>query len=300
MIFGKYNIVILKQSGKGTSRKLHMRAWFLWLCLLLVMAIAACNVWLWKNYVESKNLQHRLVDNQKIIDEQSYQLLSLVEKIHTVSEDLKRIERFDAKLRQMLDVEQGFAEIELNSTRQEDMIKGDLPVYRPNLMTRRMQVFLRQLSEDITLEEVRQHDLISHLRSQKSAIMSTPSIWPVKGFITSSFGYRRSPFGGSRAFHKGIDIKERMGTRILATAEGTVKQSGYDGAYGISVEIDHGRGITTKYAHMQRSNVKVGQWVRRGEVIGLLGNTGRSTGPHVHYEVRIGGVPTNPMKYILE
>ncbi len=299
-IFSRYEIVLFRQSGKGTSRKLHLRAWVALIFLLFIIGVISCNIWLWNKYFEGQNLQHRLADNQKIIEDQNIQLLSLVEKIRIISDDLKRIERFDAKLRQMMHVEQSFADVGQTSTRREDVIKGELPLYRPNLVARRMQSFLRQLSEDITLEEVKQQDLMRTLRTQKNSLMATPSIWPVEGFISSHFGLRRSPFGGGRAFHKGLDIGGRMGTRIIATAEGTVKQSGYDGAYGISVEVDHGRGIVTKYAHMQRSNVKVGQWVRRGEIIGFIGMTGRTTGPHLHYEVRVGGVPTNPMKYILE
>ncbi len=299
-MFSKYDIVIFRQSGKGTSRKLHLRAWIAWIFFLFLSALVVCNLWLWGKYVENINLHQRLANNQNVIEDQNLQLLSLVDKIRAVSEDLKRIERFDAKLRQMMHVEQSFTEVGQTSTRREDVLKGELPLYRPNLVARRMQNFLQQLSEDITLEEVKQQDLMRTLRTQKNSLMATPSVWPVTGFISSHFGIRRSPFGGGRAFHKGLDISGRVGTRIIATAEGTVKQSGYDGAYGISVEIDHGRGIVTKYAHMQRSNVKIGQWVRRGEIIGFIGMTGRTTGPHLHYEVRIGGVPTNPMKYILE
>ncbi len=299
-MFSKYDIVILKQSGKSSSRRLHLRAWIAWIFILLVIVAIACNFWLWNHYINNQNLQARDADNQKIIEDQNVQLLSLIEKVRTLSDDLKRIERFDAKLRQMMEVEKSFTDVGQGSTRREDILKGELPLYRPNLVARRMQSFLRQLSEDITLEEVKQQDLIRALRTQKNTLTATPSIWPVEGFISSHFGMRRSPFGRGRAFHKGLDISGRIGTRIVATAEGAIKQSGYDGAYGISVEIDHGRGIVTKYAHLQRSNVKMGQWVRRGDVIGFLGKTGRVTGPHLHYEVRVGGVPTNPMKYILE
>lgn len=91
-----------------------------------------------------------------------------------------------------------------------------------------------------------------------------------------------------------------MGTPVLAPAQGTVILAGLDGAYGNSVEINHGGGIITKYGHMQRYSVQNGQWVKRGEIIGYIGMTGRTTGPHLHYEVRLNGVPVNPMRYILE
>ncbi len=300
MFFSKYHVVIIKHSGKSGSRKLHMRAWLAWTFFLIVAALVVCNVWLWDKYIATYGIEHKLADSQTIIEDQNTQLLSLVEKVRNISDNLRRVERFDAKLRQMMHLEKNFTEVGQTSTRRDDFLKSELPLHRPSLLARRLQTFLNQLSEDANLEEVRQQDLIKSLRTQKNTLLATPSIWPVEGFISSKFGKRNSPFGRGRTFHKGLDISGRMGTRIVATAEGTVRQSGYDGAYGISVEIDHGRGIVTKYAHMQRSTVKVGQWIRRGEVLGFIGMTGRTTGPHLHYEVVIGGVPTDPLKYILE
>ncbi len=299
MFFSKYHIVIIKHSGKGGSRKFHMRAWLVWFFSFIIIGLVAGNVWLWDKYIANYGIEHQLADSKKIIEDQNVQLLSLVEKVSSISDNLRRVERFDAKLRQMMHLEKNFTEIGQTSTRRDDFLKSELPMHRPSLLARRLQTFLGQLSEDLNLEEVRQQDLIRSLRTQKNTLLATPSIWPVEGFISSKFGMRNSPFGRGRTFHKGLDINARLGTRIIATAEGTIVQSGYDGAYGISVEIDHGRGIKTKYAHMQRSTVKVGQWIRRGEVLGFIGMTGRTTGPHLHYEVIIGGVPTDPLKYIL-
>lgn len=175
-----------------------------------------------------------------------------------------------------------------------------LPLHRQELAARKMQDFLDRLSESTRLEEVRQQDLLLALRENREALSSMPTIWPVVGFVSSSFGWRSSPFGGRGQFHKGLDITNRVGTPVVAPAQGAVTFSGHDGAYGISVEINHGGGITTKYGHLQRSAVQPGQWIKRGSVLGYVGNTGRTTGPHLHYEVRLNGVPVNPMRYILE
>ena len=176
-----------------------------------------------------------------------------------------------------------------------------LPMHRQELAARKMQDFLDSLSDAVRLEEVRQQDLLHALRDNREAISTMPTIWPVVGFVTSGFGARSAPFGGGRRqFHKGLDISNRIGTPIVATAQGTVLKAGHDGAYGLSVEINHGGGIVTKYAHMQRFVVQPGQYVKRGEVIGYIGMTGRTTGPHLHYEVILNGVPVNPMRYILE
>ena len=128
---------------------------------------------------------------------------------------------------------------------------------------------------------------------------STPSIWPVKGFLTSSFGMRNDPFKGNRAFHAGIDIGARNGAPIVATADGYVSDVGWNGGYGRCVKIQHGRnGYTTVYGHMKEYLVGTGQTVRRGEVIGFAGNSGRSTGRHLHYEVQLRGNKINPYKFL--
>jgi len=160
--------------------------------------------------------------------------------------------------------------------------------------------FLTRLSESVKLEEVRQQDLLLALRENRDALSSMPTIWPVVGFVSSSFGWRSGPFGGRGQFHKGLDITNRIGTPIIVPAQGLVTLSGRDGAYGFSVEINHGSGIVTKYGHMQRCAVQEGQWVKRGEIVGYVGMSGRTTGPHLHYEIRLNGVPVDPMRYILE
>ena len=127
---------------------------------------------------------------------------------------------------------------------------------------------------------------------------ATPSIWPVAGWISSAFGNRRDPFTGGRDFHPGLDISGTHGQPIQAPADGTVLGAAYSGNYGNLVTVDHGFGITTRYAHLSRFAVRPGQQVRRGEVIGYVGSTGRSTSSHLHYEVLVNGQLTNPLKLL--
>jgi murein DD-endopeptidase MepM/ murein hydrolase activator NlpD len=129
-------------------------------------------------------------------------------------------------------------------------------------------------------------------------LSATPSILPTEGRITSRFGYRKSPFSGRSELHKGLDIANRKGTHIMATANGVVIFAGVRGLFGRIVTIDHGHGIITHYAHLNKILKKEGDHVKRGEIIATMGNSGRSTGPHVHYEVRLNGIPVNPVKYI--
>jgi murein DD-endopeptidase MepM/ murein hydrolase activator NlpD len=130
-------------------------------------------------------------------------------------------------------------------------------------------------------------------------LASTPGGWPVRGYITDGFGTRRNPFDGvGYEPHAGLDIATNYGTGIEATADGRVIFAGTFGGYGNIVVIDHGYGITTRYGHMSQINVHVGQYVTRGKVVGAVGSTGRSTGPHCHYEVRLHDRAVNPLSYI--
>ncbi len=142
----------------------------------------------------------------------------------------------------------------------------------------------------------------SRLPSAPSRVLGArdmPSIWPVAGAMRGGFGFRRNPFGGSGSeFHKGQDISAPMGTPVIATADGVVTNAGWLRGYGRVVYVDHGNGLSTRYGHLSRIDVIVGQSVQRGGQLGLVGSTGRSTGPHLHYEVRVEGQATNPVPYL--
>lgn len=132
-----------------------------------------------------------------------------------------------------------------------------------------------------------------------SAASSIPSIWPVLGPLRSGVGVRRNPFGGAALeFHKGQDISAPTGTPVSATADGVVVIARWVHGYGNGIYIDHGNGISTRYGHLSRIDVVEGQTVKRGQYLGLVGSTGRSTGPHLHYEVRINGQPVSPLPYL--
>ena len=129
-------------------------------------------------------------------------------------------------------------------------------------------------------------------------IPSKPNLWPVEGGLVASFGERADPFTGEGEFHKGVDIRAAAGTPVQAAADGYVIFASWDGGYGRLVIVDHGGGVRTYYAHLSRFSTQVGRAIQRGEVLGLVGRTGRVTAPHLHYEVRIGGVPVNPYRYL--
>lgn len=127
---------------------------------------------------------------------------------------------------------------------------------------------------------------------------ATPSIWPITGWLSSGFGSRKDPFTGAQDFHPGLDISGDRGQPVVAPADGTVTTAAYSGNYGNLVSIDHGFGLATRFGHLSRFAVSAGQQVRRGDVIGYVGSTGRSTSPHLHYEVLVNGQLTNPLRLL--
>jgi murein DD-endopeptidase MepM/ murein hydrolase activator NlpD len=146
--------------------------------------------------------------------------------------------------------------------------------------------------------ESRLASLKSTVERQQALARAVPSMWPLAGWLSSGFGRRADPFDGGVAFHPGLDIAADRGTPVRATADGVVNSAGYTGNYGNSVLIDHGFGIGTRFGHLSRVVVRPGQTVRRGDVVGSVGATGRATSPHLHYEILLNGQPINPLRLL--
>ncbi|MCD6363269.1 MAG: peptidoglycan DD-metalloendopeptidase family protein [Synergistetes bacterium] len=165
--------------------------------------------------------------------------------------------------------------------------------YNPNVKTLKpgMLVF-------IPGGKLKRGGLPSRPRWLASRLSRKRFIWPVYGRITSKFGWRRSPFSRRMEFHPGLDIRGAVGKPIRASRSGRVKYAGWQRGYGLVIVVDHGGGWETRYAHCSRIYVRVGQYVRQGQIIGRVGNTGRSTGPHLHFEIRNRGRPVNPLYYL--
>ncbi len=159
---------------------------------------------------------------------------------------------------------------------------------------------LNDISQKADRIEKNLDTLTAIFEDQALQIASTPTIWPTKGYMSSSYGWRDDPFTGKRAFHHGIDIATYHGNPVYATADGTVIQTANDKIGGNTIKIKHMFGYVTIYCHLSKFLVKVGQKVKRGETIGLVGRTGKAKGPHVHYEVQFNGKEKNPYFYILE
>jgi len=162
-----------------------------------------------------------------------------------------------------------------------------------------LETSLLSLQSDAARQEASFSELISSLNGRMAQWASTPSIWPVHGWFSSGFGKRLSPFTGTIMMHKGIDVAAYSGTPVVASADGKVEAVDRDSGLGNVIVIDHGYGIKTLYGHLLQTYVHPGMRVKRGETIAAVGNTGLSTGPHLHYEVHVNGQAVDPLRYII-
>ncbi len=167
-------------------------------------------------------------------------------------------------------------------------------------LLKKLYADVEEMKLDILTEQNNLQEITEEVEDKKTLLSSTPSIWPTTGWITSGFGYRRSPFTGKREIHKGLDIANRFGSPIVAPSDGIVTFAGRKGSLGKVVVLEHGYGYSTRFGHASETLVRVGEFVKRGQIVARVGSTGRSTAPHVHYEVRLNGVAVNPYNYILD
>ncbi|MEN8728735.1 MAG: M23 family metallopeptidase [Desulfuromonadales bacterium] len=222
---------------------------------------------------------------------QREELHRLVVKLENLRQEIVVLAQNDAKVRVMakLSAPKGDSMVGVGGPATQDDVKREFSDIQQRIDEVRRQIDLRRESQE---------EIQGILNDQRSLLAAKPVGWPVKGWLTSSFGMRRDPFNGRRKMHEGLDIAARTGTAVVATADGIVSSVKTEPGYGKVVIVDHGYGYRTIYGHNSKYYVKVGQRVRRGERIAAVGNTGRSTGSHVHYEIRLNGVPVNPYKYL--
>jgi murein DD-endopeptidase MepM/ murein hydrolase activator NlpD len=272
------------------------------------------------------------IDNQELgglraeTIERREQVVTFQRTLSNVDEELTRLQDFERKVRIIANLPgsagTGGAEITAAGDQQGDAspvgggfegaMEGGSPVASPSRLPQAESSasekerisLLRQgaeylgvvaESQNVTLEE-----LVVALEGKRRHLASSPSIWPTKGWLTSRYGNRTSPFTARKQFHAGLDIAGAPGTDIIAPAEGEVVFSGTRGPLGYSVIIDHGYGVRTQYGHAKELFVKKGDRVKRGDTIASLGNSGRSTGPHLHYVVEVNGKTRDPLDYIFD
>ena len=246
------------------------------------------------DYLELIRLRHAVQAQQE-----------MAQQLETLSQEMTRLRTFDTQIRRLAGMQAGPAAgaptlavgggtLELAKALKEGEQAEQV------LLLARLYQDLERLEREIALRAESLQAVTEYLTKQKDRLTATPALWPTEGHVTSPFGPRTSPFTGQPQQHTGVDIAAPPGTPIRAPADGIVTFAGTLPGYGHALVLTHGFGFKTFYGHNQRNQVIKGQTVKRGQIIALVGNTGYSTGAHLHYEVLLNDQPHNPLKYIVD
>ena len=309
----KYSVIVASFSGDAPL-EFSVSESFLKIAIVLCVAViigtffGARSMMVYRNQAEE---YQQLVSENEMLQEQ---VMSFAATTSELEDQLNKLQSFDSSIRDMLEIEDGSGDTK--DPEPETQLPNDEIAAMSLRVTDATRTVLTDRSGvlDRTLEEVNNklNSLVSQVPDESESFESleedveiytktlaaTPDIWPVRGVITSYYGYRRSPFGGGTDFHLGIDIGVNYNTPVLATAPGTVVERRYVYGYGYYLTIDHGMGFKTRYAHLNKYNVQLGDIVEKGQVIAYSGNSGASTGPHLHYEVWLKNATQNPLNYL--
>lgn len=245
----------------------------------------------WAKVRELPNLRRR-ASEQKLV------LYKLHAKFESLEAEVERLRALDARVRKLVNLPEPAA----RRHGQEGVPAGvggvETPAGAMDGSADRLLERLGRLSQDV-LVDVKDFEILSDaLDYRRMLAESVPALWPVRGFLSSPFGIRISPFTDTEVFHRGLDIAAPPGTVVVAAASGRVARSGVDAQLGKFVVLDHGNGYRTLYGHLAARSVGEGAVVRQGDPVGAVGDTGKTTGPHLHYEVHVNGLPVNPVRFL--
>ena len=302
-----FTLIVVPADATAQVKRFQLRRRWVLQAVVAFSAVALIAVALAAHYF---SIVGEAKENPALRDENlrlKAELASINERLTHVDSTLDRVERFDQKLRAITLLSDPQRNLAMGPTENDpslaagpnngenQFVRSKEPVNPAALSSK-----LDKLSAEATRQEQSLQELQAYFQDQKSLLASTPSVWPVRGWVTSDFGTRLDPYTSERVMHAGMDIAGPHGKEVIAPSDGTVVFAGLEGGYGNVLVIDHGYGIKTRYGHLAALRVKAGEKVKRGQVIAALGNTGRSTGPHLHYEVRVNGIAQNPRKFILD
>jgi murein DD-endopeptidase MepM/ murein hydrolase activator NlpD len=254
------------------------------------------------DYIQVRKKTFELSQLRRQTQEQKSKIHFFSSKIEDLERQLSTLKDFDRKIRIIANLEKSqetTSFMGMGGPSPSD-IREKLKAEKDDKgLAHQLKTDIERLESEAASQEESLSELVKLLQNKKEMLAHTPSIWPVHGWVTSGFGFRINPFTGLTQMHEGLDISNRVGTPVVATADGIVSDTGKDYSHGIVVVISHGFGMTSRYFHLNKVFVRPGQKVKRGDKIAEVGTTGRSTGPHLHYEVRVNGIPVNPIRYIL-
>ena len=290
--------------GQKTSKTRHLRIHkkTFKIGLYLVAFGLLCTVFFFCDYIQVRKKSFELSQLRQQTETQRSQIHFFSSKIEDMEKQLSKLKDFDKRIRIIANLDKGQESVPymgMGGPSPSDVREKLRTEKDEKGLVQQMRTDIDRLKSEATFQEESLSELEKLLQTKREMLASTPSIWPVYGWVTSGFGFRTNPFTGLSQMHEGLDISNRVGTLVIATADGIVSDTGKDYYHGNVVVISHGFGITSRYNHLNKVFVRAGQKVKRGDKIAEVGLTGRTTGPHLHYEVRINSIPVNPMRYIL-
>ena len=294
------NIIIQKES-EDNVRQWHLnREQYIAMVSAIAILLGAF-IFISAEYLGSHLYEKRLhkIKNNYVTITKNLQILK--ERLNEIDENVNQIEEKDLAIRSyagMPEIDQEIRKLGIGgrSIESAKIFDNFAPVINKELAT--LELDVEKLSREVNLELNSYSSIYEKVQEDIRRIAMIPSIRPVEeGYLNSTFGYRNDPIDNVKRFHQGQDITVKTGTPIYAPADGIVKRAYYAGGFGNHIKLQHGAGYTTLYAHLSKIKVKHGQKVKRGDIIGLTGNTGRSTAPHLHYEIHHNGKPQNPLDY---
>lgn len=298
----KYTVIFIPDNSSN-ARRFGIRSGTLWISALCIVSLFFLSIVLIRDRaaLEASISQLSPLKSRAAVHKQILERFG--NRLEDLDSSLASLKKMEDQLRIMASLKPRKEEGKIGVG---GISKDDLPTQLIGLAPSERQYVTRLNRQFLDLEQrVSEQgrgfsDLVSLFREKRNLLAYTPSILPTRGWFTSGFGRRISPFTNRKEFHAGIDIVARQGTPIISPADGLVIKASRDSGYGNLLEIRHMQGIVTRYAHTQKFLVRPGQRVKRGDTIALVGSTGRSTGPHLHYEVRLNGVAVNPLLYIVD
>lgn len=287
-------MIIPHDTSRPRTHKIHITT--VLIILFIILGIISGSLILYKistnTFAKVKHLEtlKELTEQQKIqLEEQKTQL----KELENLKKKIKELENVEKKLKQILGIKGSIPtpKEKISAVPLNLKTYNDPETFDTQRKILEMKAILKEKEEALAYIE-------KEINRRKSLLAVTPSRWPTYGLITSGYGWRIHPIFRRKAFHEGIDIVSFWGAPVYATADGFVTYAGWKSGYGKIIEISHGRGISTAYAHLSSIRVNPGTYVKKGQLIGLVGSTGTSIGPHLHYEVRKNGVVVNPSPYL--
>ncbi len=286
-------LVVPREGGKPFYMRIHQV--FLHVSLLVFLAVTGWALWVTAlDRFDAQTLAQARRYNERMGE--------IEQEIVSNREKLERLGKLETQMRQAFHLKnpRKLAEYAgMGGPSEEDSERlSELLGEKDEKTLAKISQGLDSQTQETIRREAGFREIRVQLDRQTSVLASTPSIWPVKGWITSGFGKRMSPLTGEPGRHMGVDIANETNTPIRVTADGLVTYTGWQTGYGRLVVVEHGYGFSTRYGHCARVGVRVGQEVKRGQVVAYIGSTGHSTGSHCHYEVRLHGMPVNPEKYL--